>query len=378
MGKKYKHLYENICRFENLWLASRKARRGKRRKLSVSEFEFDLENKLLEIQDALIKETYQFGAYTRFTIHEPQERQISAAPYRDRVVHHALCNIIEPLLNKAMIYDTYACRIGKGSHRAIQRAQQFLRNYSWVLKLDIRKFFFTIDHYILKKELQKKISDPAVMNLIGKILDTYNSPREYYFFHGNKEEADITRPIGLPIGNLTSQLFANYYLNPMDRFIKEELKIEGYVRYMDDALLFASDKQTLSDAKKDIRIFLEAYRLSLHEMKSQVFPARHGVRFLGFHLYPDKRKILRSNLKRFKMRLKAKRRLYRQQDISWENILQSLNAWLGFADKQRNVRFINEILSHIPFSHTDTGKSFTFRIPSIYNGNTCKGMGAVK
>lgn len=363
MGKKYKHLYEQIYSFENLWLASRKARRGKRRKGSVLEFEYDLEEKLLEIQAALREERYRFGTYTHFTIHEPQERLIAAAPYQDRVVHHALCNIIEPVLDKAMIFDSYACRIGKGSHRAIQRARNFLGVNSWVLKLDIKKYFFTIDHEILKHDLGKKISDYKIMNLIEQIVATYHSPREYHFLFGNEQEGDMNRQIGLPIGNLTSQLFANFFLTSLDRFIKEELKIKQYVRYMDDALLFAQDKQRLVGAKAAIRSFLEARRLKLHELKSQVFPARHGVRFLGFHIYHNRQEILRANLQRFKKRMKTKNWLYRQEGLAWEKVLLSLNAWLGFVDKESNRQCINEVLSHIKFRHPNCNKDFNFLIP---------------
>lgn len=365
MGKRYKRLYEQIYNFENLWLASRKARRGKRRKASVAEFEYALEGRLLEIQAALREEQYQFGAYTHFTVQEPQERMIAAAPYQDRVVHHALCNIIEPILDKAMIFDSYACRIGKGTHRAIQRARKFLKVNCWVLKLDIKKYFFTIDHEILKQDLLRKISDPRIMNLIDQILATYNSPHEYHFLFDNESELDVNRRIGLPIGNLTSQLFANFFLTPMDRYVKEELKIGQYVRYMDDALLFASDKQTLGKAQAKIRSFLETRRLKLHELKSQVFPARHGIRFLGFHIYPNKLKILRPNLQRFKKRMRAKSWLYQQNGIDWENLLLSLNAWLGFADKQENGQFINEVLSRIRFRHAGCSKEFYFSVSEI-------------
>ncbi len=202
-----------------------------------------------------------------------------------------------------MVFDSYACRIRKGSHRAIQRAQQFLRINPWVLKLDTKKYFFTIDHEILNRDLCRKISDSKVMSLIGQ-----------------------------------------------------------YVRYMDDALLFAQDKQKLIDAKVKIRSFLETRRLKLHELKSQVFPARHGVRFLGFHIYPNKLKISRPTLQRFKKRMKAKSWWYGQGSIAWENVLLSLNAWMGFADKQKYPQFINEVLSRIKFIHPDCNKAFHFSV----------------
>lgn len=169
MGKKHKNIYQEVTDFENLWIAAKKARRGKRKKNEVLEFEYDLEKNLLLIQEQLLDENYHFGNYYHFTITEPKEREIYAAPYRDRVVHHALCNVIEPILDKAMIYDTYACRIEKGTHKALDRAQNFLQKNDWVLKMDIKKYFFTIDHNILLQYLQNKFRDRQVLNLITKI-----------------------------------------------------------------------------------------------------------------------------------------------------------------------------------------------------------------
>lgn len=272
-----------------------------------------------------------------------------------------------------MIFDSYACRVNKGSHRAIQCARKFLGVNSWVLKFDIKKYFFTIDHEILKHDLCKKISDHKIMNLIEQILATYHSPREYHFLFGSEQEVDMNRQIGLPIGNLTSQLFANFFLTSLDRFMKEKLKIKQYVRYMDDALLFAQDKQRLVDAKVAIRSFLETRRLKLHELKSQVFPARHGARFLGFHIYHNRQEILRANLQRFKKRIKTKSWLYRQEGIAWEKVLLSLNAWLGFADKENNRQCINDILSHLKFRHPDCDKKFNFWIPQIINNTLNNG-----
>lgn len=180
------------------------------------------------------------------------------------------------------------------------------------------------------------------------------------------------------IGNLTSQLFANYFLTAMDRYVKEELKIGQYVRYMDDALLFAQDKQRLVDAKVKIRSFLETRRLKLHELKSQVFPARHGVRFLGFHIYPNKLKISRSNLQRFKRRMKTKSWLYRQDSLAWEKVLLSLNACLGFADKENNRQFVNEVLSCIKFKHPDCSKAFHFSVSEINGNREFLGTGAIQ
>ncbi len=200
MGKKNKNIYHQITAFENLWKAARKARRGKRYKNEVLDFEYNLEKNLFQIKQQLEEENYIFGNYYHFTIVEPKEREIYAAPYRDRVVHHALCNVIEPILDRAMIYDTFACRIDKGTHKALDRAHKFLRTNNWVLKMDIKKYFFTIDHNILLADIHKKIRDEKVMNLISKILDTYKSGSEYYFSFPEDDLFDYGRYRGLPIG----------------------------------------------------------------------------------------------------------------------------------------------------------------------------------
>jgi len=363
MAKRYKHLYEQIVTFENLWQAYRKARKGKRQKQGVSAFEFDLENELLSIQEALLKERYEFSGYHTFTIYEPAQRQISAAPFRDRVVHHAICNVIEPLLDKAMIYDSYACRIGKGMHRALDRAQWFLRRNSWVLKMDIKKYFFTIDHAILLHDLSQKFNDPRLLRLLKNLLNTYHSGDEYYFSFSGDLPLDRYRPRGLPIGNLTSQLFANYFLTPLDRFIKENLRVKPYLRYMDDLLIFANDKAELFSYKDEIESFLSRKRLKIHPKKTQVFPSKNSVRFLGFHLYNGYRKILRENLTRFTIKFKKRALDYTNQTIAFDNLLLSLNAWLGFANKDLHKAVINRLLSEIKIRHPDKTYVFTFYLP---------------
>lgn len=360
MGRKYKHLYEQVCSFDNLWNASRKARCGKRQKHAVADFEYHLEENLLAIQQTLQTESYQFGGYNRFTIYEPHQRLISAAPYRDRVVHHALCNVIEPLLDRAMIYDSYACRVGKGTHSAIARAQHFLRSSSWVLKVDIKKYFFTIDHEFLLRDLEKKLTDLHIVNLIKDILRTYRTADEYYYRFAGDSFFDMGRPRGLPIGNLTSQLFANFYLTSFDRFVCERLLPVGYVRYMDDALVFGEGKSQMAEMKREIQEVLALKRLLLHPLKTQVFPSSQGVRFLGFHLYPHRRRILRPNIQRFKKRMRMKRMLYQKGLLEWDRLLLSLNSWLGFAGTSEHAEFVNEILRTISFEHPGSGIGFSF------------------
>jgi RNA-directed DNA polymerase len=244
--KRHNHLWVPITSFENLLLAARKAQRGKRFRPNILEFNDRLENNLLQLQQELLSHSYQPGAYRTFEIIDPKPRIISAAPYRDRVVHHALCNIIEPLIERSFISDTYANRQGFGSHRALRRFTKFCRSSRYVLQCDIRKYFPNIDHAILKTQLHQKIKCPETLWLIDTIIDNSNpqgSP--YTYFVGDDlshppvrgASSEKNRPKGLPIGNLTSQFFANVYLNGFDRFIKETLLAPKYLRYVDDFAL---------------------------------------------------------------------------------------------------------------------------------------------
>ncbi len=215
-------LYSQVYSFENLWLAYRKARRGKRKKASVADFEYGLEDELLQLQAELESETWQPGPYRSFYIHEPKRRLISAAPFRDRVVHHTLCNVIEPLWERRFIFDSYANRRGKGTHRAIVRCSQFAHRYRYVLQCDVRQFFPSIDHEILLATLVRVIQDEKVLNLAERIIcsgaGVLSEVYAMQWFPGDDLLAQL-RPRGLPIGNLTSQFWANVYLNSFDHFV---------------------------------------------------------------------------------------------------------------------------------------------------------------
>ena len=237
MGKCYFNLYEKICHPLNLWAAYKNAARGKRYRPAAAAFEYDLERNLIELEQELKCETYQPGAYHNFQIQSPKRRLISAAPFRDRVVHHALMNIIEPLFERKFIFDSYANRKDKGTHKALDRATYFLCHHAYVMHLDVRQFFPSIDHRILLAILSRTIGDKQVMNLVGKIIASGTGIQvdEYgiVFFPGDDLFA-INRPRGLPIGNLTSQHWANVYLNELDQYAKRILKCNSYIRYVDD------------------------------------------------------------------------------------------------------------------------------------------------
>ncbi len=214
--KRYGNLYHQLYAFDNLLAGARKAQKGKRFKTNCRSFNLDLESNLLTIQRQLKNKVYQPGPYTRFKIYEPKERTISAAPYRDRVVHHALVNVIEQIFDKAMIYDSYANRVGKGTHRAVDRFTEFSRKRSHVLKMDIVRFFPSLDHQILMEVIEKKIKDKDILSLIRIILNSSEEPTNnarHQYFSGDNLFTPLERKKGLPIGNLTSQFFANVYLD---------------------------------------------------------------------------------------------------------------------------------------------------------------------
>jgi len=329
--KSYTHLYEQVCDWDNLYLAYRKARKGKRSRPPAASFEYDLETNLVTLQRELREKTYRPGAYSSFYIHEPKRRLISAAPFRDRVVHHALCNVIEPLFERSFIFDSYANRIGKGTHAALDRAQEYARRYPYVLQCDVKQFFPSLDLAILRGTLARKLADPDVLWLIDGILTSGIGvlAEEYQmeWFPGDDLLA-ATRPRGLPIGNLTSQFWANCYLNPVDHFIKRELRCPGYVRYVDDFLLFADDKPTLWAWREAVVDHLAELRLTIH-------PGAHpqlvteGIPFLGFIVYPTHRRLKPRKVIHFRRKLHAELRAYRSGKLPAEKVTASVLGWIN-------------------------------------------------
>jgi len=229
--KRLGDLWRRVVSFDNLLLAFRKARRGKRRKAQVAAFELHLEKELLALQRDLLSVDYQPGEYRLFSIYERKPRIIAAAQFRNRVVHHALLNVIEPAINCRFIFDSYACRAGKGVHAAVSRYQSWAGQYAYALKMDIARYFPSIDHDLLKDKLRRLIKDPEVLALLEKIID-YGPPmledELVVYFPGDDLLTPFERRTGLPIGNLTSQFFANLYLNDFDHWIKEELRAGPY------------------------------------------------------------------------------------------------------------------------------------------------------
>jgi retron-type reverse transcriptase len=233
--KRYGYLWSQIIKFDNLLAAARQAQKGKRFRENVLRFNYNLETELIQLHQELVTKTYRPGQYKTFQVKEPKPRLISAAPYRDRVVHHALCNVIMPIFERSLIHDTYANREGYGSHRALKRFTEFTRSSRYILQCDVRKYFPSIDHEILKNILRCKIKCPSTLWLIETIIDGSNEQETVIqYFPGDDLLTPAQRRRGLPIGNLTSQFFANVYLSSFDHFVKEQLKAKKYLRYVDD------------------------------------------------------------------------------------------------------------------------------------------------
>lgn len=353
MPRTYRNLYPQIYDFDNLYLAWRRARRGGKRKWpAVAAFEFDLERNLWELHDALAAQTYRPGHYRHFTIYEPKVRRISAAPFGDRVVHHALMQIIWPIFEARMIHDSYACRVGKGTHRAIDRCQHFTRGYPYVLQCDVVEFFPSVDHQILREQLFHYITCPPTQGLIDQILnsgvgvlDAHYTP---VYFPGDDLFA-VNRDRGLPIGNLTSQNWGNWYLNALDQFVKHDLKCPAYLRYCDDFLLFAADKATLWEWRAAIVDFLAMLRLTLHAERAQVYPVKNGIPWLGFRVYPTHRRLLRRNIKAFLRRFRAQREAFQRRAVEPEKIQQSLRAWIAHAAHANTYRLRSRLFREVVF-----------------------------
>ena len=265
--------FDDVTAFHSLRDAARRAARGKRNRAATAGLVFDLETEILQLQRELLDRSYRPRPYRTFTVSDPKHRAISAADPRDRVVHHALCAVLEPVFEAAAVPDSYACRPGKGSHAAVRRARVLARRRWFFLKMDVRKFFETVAHAVLKAQLREVVADRDVLWLADVFID-----------HG----APGSPPgRGLPIGNLTSQHFANFYLAPLDRLILGFPGVRGYVRYMDDMLVFGDRKGELWDCATAVGQFLTgALALELKREALVLAPTTEGVPFLGFRVFP--------------------------------------------------------------------------------------------
>jgi RNA-directed DNA polymerase len=363
--KRHGELWHQITDFDNLLKSARQAQRGKKFRPNVLNFNYSLEQNLNQLQQDLQNQTYQPGDYRTFRIFEPKPRLISAAPYRDRVVHHALCNIIIPIFERTFIPDSYANRTGFGTHRALQHFIEFSRNHRYVLQCDIQKYFPSIDHEILKMTLRRKIKCPKTLWLLELIIDRSNEQDPILeYFPGDDLLVPCQRQHGLPIGNLTSQFFANCFLNGFDHFVKETLKARQYLRYVDDFALFSNDQGFLAEARGAIEEYLTTLRLRIHPIKSQLFETQHGANFVGFRVlslgetFPRKIciRVRNDNLQRSRKRLRILRSAYANQEIDLQCLSRSVQSWLAHLEHGDTWRLRQDIFRTWSFCCPDSVK----------------------
>lgn len=312
-----------------------KAKKGRSGNPEILSCFFNLEKQLFNIQEDLLSQAYKTGTYRVFKVYEPKERIIKAVPFKDRIVHHALCNVVEPIFESRFIFDSFACRKHKGSHKGLKRVRHVVQNCfrgkeGYALKCDVQKYFPSVDHDKLKEIIKKRIKDKNVTRLINEIIDSDNSQ-----FGPCK---------GIPIGNLTSQLFANIYLNELDQFVKHELRVKHYFRYVDDFLIISESKRQLHIYRHEIKTFLKSMRLTIPQPKTSIFKIKDGVDFVGYKIHPGFTRLRKSNIINFVKRMKRMKGLLSTNAIQKTRIEASVQSWLGHASHANAYKIVNLVM----------------------------------
>lgn len=343
---KIKTLYEEIYAIDNLYKASKKAMQGKKSKSTVAKFWLNEDKNIAQIHTLLKSRSYEFGRYTEFTLRDNHvTRKISAAPFRDRVVHHAIINVIEPLFEKSFIYDSYANRKGKGTLNALRRARYYSNKYNYVLQLDIRKYFPSIDHEILLKQLKQKIACSETVGLLEELISNSNYQEDaFFYFDGDTLLSPYERRKGIPLGNLTSQFFGNVYLNAFDHYVKEQLKIKGYIRYVDDMTFFDNDLRRLQDVIDETSQYLEDFRVKIHPKKITLNSTKSPFIFLGHKVYRTHFRLTSKAINRGRKNLKEIKYEYQGYKLSLPQAKNKIFASIGFFKMGKNSKMIDELL----------------------------------
>lgn len=341
MPKKIKNVFHQNLTFEKMLEAHLRAKKHKSYKNEIIIFELNLENNLINLIKQLKDQTYCLGSYYTFKIYEPKEREVKALPYKDRVVHQWYVEeFIKPYILPRFINTTFACITDRGTHKAVEEVQRqmrvFKRNFGdfWILKCDIKKFFYSIDAYILFEIMQKYISDKYLLYLTQILI--FNGPI-------NKNQ------IGIPIGNYTSQFFANIYMNELDHFVKRVLKVKYYTRYMDDFIIILKTKKECIDIKKKIEIFLKRHLHLELNSKSRYYPYKMGVNFCGYRIFTTHRLLRLSSKKKIKKNVKKWNLQFHNNNLDINYAIQSINSWLGHSSHCNSFRLQQKILKSCDF-----------------------------
>ena len=349
--KRFTGLFERVVAWPNLLRAARNARRGKLHRPAVERFEFRREWELLDLQRELGTGTYRPGPFRTHRVTRPKPRLISAAPYRDRVAHHAVMNVLIPILDRQFHPDSYACRAGKGTHAASRRLQHLMRRYPFALRADVRQFFPSIDHDILKATFRRLIKDRPLLALLDTVVDGSNPQDEANdYFPGDDLFTPFERRRGLPIGNLTSQWFANWYLNGFDHAVTSRLGFGGYVRYCDDFVIFGADRQQLVDLRHRVDERLADLRLRVHPGKTAVVPTRAGITFVGYRTWAHRREVRGANVRRFLKRLRELRKRFDQGALTIQEVRTRVMGWCGHAAQADSLRLFARLAKRWPFT----------------------------
>ena len=343
--KIYKNIFEKIISSENLFSAWDAFRSDKRSKLDVLQFEWNLERNIFQLHRDLKNKTYKHGPYVGFYIRDPKQRHIHKASVRDRILHHAVFSVVNPIFEPTFISTSFSCRVGYGTHKGVEVLKKIMgkvsknnTNRCFVLKCDVRKFFDSVNHEILLSIIKKRIKDIDAMWLLKSIIESYKS--------APVENEGQGQPRGIPIGNLTSQLFANVYMNELDQFVKHRLKIKHYVRYTDDFALVSESPEELGKLLIPISKFLQnELALTLHPNKSILHSICQGVDFLGYVIFPHHRLIRSKTKHRMFRKLEKQMEEYRAGDITKLNFEQSLQSYLGVLSHADTYGIREELLN---------------------------------
>jgi len=332
-------IFERIVSPENLFAAWDEFSKGKQARGDVRTFAWRLEQNIFALHRALVSGAYRHGPYSAFTICDPKQRRIHKAMVRDRIVHHAVFAVLNPLFEPSFIAQSFSCRVGKGTHRAVDALERMLRKVSrngtgpcFALKCDVLQFFASVDHAVLLEILRRRISDERAVALLTEIVDSFAGE------HQTK---------GVPIGNLTSQLFANIYLNEFDQFMKHELKIKPFIRYTDDFVVVSESEEFLRCLVQPVENFLrERLRLTLHPHKVTIRKYRQGIDFLGYVLLPHCRVVRTKTKRRMLRKLKSRVVECLAGARPWESVEASLQSYLGVLSHASTYRltqyFVNQ------------------------------------
>lgn len=326
--KTYKNIFQKLCSIENIKLAFSKAKKGKSKKPDVIEFCKNAKENLENLRLSLLWNFYYPKPLETFVIRDPKTRKIRKSWFVDRIVHHAIVNILEPIFERLFIYDSYANRLGKGNLAAIKRFDSFKLKVSknntqtaYVLKADIKHYFEEVNHQVLLTILGNKIKDKQIMNLISKVLNNHSIDK------------------GMPLGNMTSQFFANVYLNELDQFVKHQLKIKYYIRYVDDFVILSHNKQYLHYCREQISTFLkEKLELELHPSKTKIIAYQKGINFLGVRIFPYHKLLRKVSIRGIRNKI---------YNLDFNSLCISLQGWLEYASHSNTFKLIKRIITEI-------------------------------